>query len=72
MFPFFVATMQPVVPARRLRVTIRELLIALAVLVIALFAGQYMSDLRQGLPLGFGRKPKDTFAENAKRTVQTD
>jgi multiple antibiotic resistance protein len=45
--PFFVATMQRVAPERRLLVTVRELLIALAVLVTFLFVGQYILHLLQ-------------------------
>jgi hypothetical protein len=45
--PFFVATMQRMAPERRLLVTVRELLIALAVLVTFLFVGQYILHLLQ-------------------------
>src|ERR1700730_12380685 len=37
--PFFIATLKSVEPARQRRVVIRELLIALAVMVFFLFAG---------------------------------
>lgn len=48
--PFFVVTMQRIDPARRVRVVIREMLIALAVLIFFLFAGQYLLKLLQLSP----------------------
>ena len=38
--PVFLAALRPVAPSRRRRVIVRELVIALAVLVVSLFAGQ--------------------------------
>src|SRR5262245_45079711 len=43
--PFFLAALQPVDPARRTRVVVRELLIAYGVMVIFLFAGQHLLGL---------------------------
>lgn len=43
--PFFLSALKPVEPARQIRVIIRELLIALAVLVAFLFLGQYILNL---------------------------
>jgi multiple antibiotic resistance protein len=40
--PMFLATLKPVAPERRRRVVVRELLIALAVLVVFFFAGPYL------------------------------
>ncbi len=40
--PFFVSALQPVDESRRTRVIVRELLIALAVLLVFLFAGQHI------------------------------
>ncbi len=45
--PFFVVTMQRIEPARRTRVVVRELLIALGVLIFFLFVGQYLLQLLQ-------------------------
>ena len=45
--PFFVLTMQRIEPARRTRVVVRELLIALGVLIFFLFVGQYLLQLLQ-------------------------
>jgi multiple antibiotic resistance protein len=43
--PFFLTALKHVEPARQRRVVVRELLIALAVLVIFLFAGRYILEL---------------------------
>jgi multiple antibiotic resistance protein len=43
--PFFLAALKPVEPARQTRVILRELLIALAVLVVFLFLGQHILNL---------------------------
>lgn len=43
--PFFVVAMQKIEPQRRLKVLVRELLIALAVLVAFFFLGQYLLQL---------------------------
>jgi MarC family membrane protein len=40
--PFFIAALREVDEARRLRVVVRELVIALAVMVVFLFSGQYI------------------------------
>lgn len=45
--PFFVVTMQRIEPTRRTRVVVRELLIALGVLIFFLFVGQYLLQLLQ-------------------------
>lgn len=45
--PFFLAALKNVDPRRQRWVVIRELLIALAVLVVFLFAGRYLLDLLQ-------------------------
>lgn len=45
--PFFVLAIQRIEPHRRVRVVLRELLIALAVLVLFLFVGQYLLRLLQ-------------------------
>ena len=45
--PFFIAALKNVDPARQRRVVIRELLIALAVMVLFLFAGRYGLKLLQ-------------------------
>ena len=42
--PFFLSALKSVDPARRLRVVMRELLIALSVLVLFLFLGQHLLD----------------------------
>jgi MarC family membrane protein len=43
--PMFLSALRPVDPARRRRVIVRELIIALAVLVFFLFAGRFLLDL---------------------------
>ena len=43
--PFFIAALKPVDPKRHIRVIIREMLIALAALIIFLFVGQYLLNL---------------------------
>jgi multiple antibiotic resistance protein len=43
--PFFLSALKPVEPARQVRVMLRELLIALAVLVLFLFLGQHILQL---------------------------
>jgi multiple antibiotic resistance protein len=43
--PFFLASLKPVEPSRQTRVIIRELLIAYAVMVAFLFAGQLLLDV---------------------------
>src|SRR5262249_27802990 len=45
--PFFIAALKPVEPTRQRVVVIRELLIALLVLVFFLFAGRYILELLQ-------------------------
>jgi MarC family membrane protein len=40
--PFFLAALKPVDPARQTRIVVRELLIALAVLIVFLFAGRFL------------------------------
>ena len=45
--PFFVATLKRVDESRRMRVIVRELLIALAVMVGFLFTGQYLLSILQ-------------------------
>jgi multiple antibiotic resistance protein len=45
--PFYVAELQHVDPARRSRVVVRELLFALAVLLVFLFAGQFILNALQ-------------------------
>jgi len=45
--PFFLTALEPVEDKRRTMVVLRELLIALAVLVIFLFAGRYILDFLQ-------------------------
>ncbi len=42
--PIFLSILEPYSAARRLRIILRELLIALAVLLLFLFAGQYILD----------------------------
>src|SRR5262245_34895738 len=43
--PFFLSALKHVEPARQNRVVLRELLIALLVLVVFLFAGQHLLEL---------------------------
>ena len=43
--PFFLSALKAVEPARHLRIMVRELLIALAVLVLFLFLGQHILEL---------------------------
>lgn len=43
--PFFLSALKPVEPSRQLRVVVRELLIALGVLVLFLFVGQHILEL---------------------------
>jgi multiple antibiotic resistance protein len=43
--PFFLSALKPVDPRRRLRVVVRELLIALVVLVVFLFLGRHILSL---------------------------
>jgi MarC family membrane protein len=43
--PFFLAALKPVAPARQARVVVRELLVALAVMVAFLFAGRLLLDV---------------------------
>jgi multiple antibiotic resistance protein len=45
--PFFLAALKPVEPARQYRVIVRELLIALGVLMVFLFLGRHILDLLQ-------------------------
>ncbi|MDX1909463.1 MAG: MarC family protein [Bacteroidia bacterium] len=40
--PFFISALKPVPPQRQFRVMVRELIIALGVLVVFLFAGRYI------------------------------
>lgn len=42
--PIFLSLLEPYSPARRLRIIVRELLIALGILFVFLFAGQYILD----------------------------
>jgi multiple antibiotic resistance protein len=43
--PFFLSALTPVAPERHLRVIVRELLIALGVLIVFLFLGQHLLEL---------------------------